>query len=79
VLRRVAENPAFTDAERNRAFVLMQYIGYLRRTPDDAPDEDFRGFQFWLDKLEQFGGDWRQAQMVFAFLDSIEYRQRFAP
>jgi hypothetical protein len=79
VFRKVAENPVFTEAEKNRAFVLMQYIGYLRRNPNDAPDTDYRGFDFWLDKLNTHGGDWRSAQMVFAFLDSIEYRQRFAP
>jgi hypothetical protein len=79
VLRKVAENRAFSDAEKNRAFVLMQYFGYLRRNPNDAPDTDFRGFDFWLSKLDLFGGDFRQAQMVQAFIDSIEYRQRFAP
>ncbi|HEX7957506.1 MAG TPA: carboxypeptidase regulatory-like domain-containing protein, partial [Pyrinomonadaceae bacterium] len=31
-LRRVAENAALAKAETNRAFVLMQYFGYLRRT-----------------------------------------------
>jgi hypothetical protein len=79
VLRKVAENRAFSDAERNRAFVLMQYFGYLRRNPHDPPDSDLRGFDFWLQKLDRFGGDFRQAQMIQAFLDSIEYRQRFAP
>jgi hypothetical protein len=41
VLRRVAENEAFADAEKNRAFVLMQYFGYLRRDPDSAPDANY--------------------------------------
>jgi len=34
VLRRVAENSAFSQAEFNRAFVAMEYFGYLRRDPD---------------------------------------------
>ncbi|MBA3243221.1 MAG: lamin tail domain-containing protein [Acidobacteria bacterium] len=79
VLRRVAENEDFSRAQTNRAFVLMQYFGYLRRNVNDAPDTNYGGYDFWLGKLEHFGGDWRQAQMVFAFIDSIEYRQRFAP
>jgi hypothetical protein len=78
VLRSVAETQALRQRESNRAFVLMQYFGYLRRNPDDAPDSDFRGWKFWLDKLDQFGGNFRSAEMVKAFITSIEYRQRFA-
>jgi hypothetical protein len=37
VLRRVADNPDLNSRESNRAFVLMEYIGYLRRNPDDPP------------------------------------------
>jgi hypothetical protein len=77
VLRKIAESQKFTDAELNRAFVLMQYFGYLRRNPDDAPDSDFAGFDFWLTKLNQFGGDYRAAEMVKAFISSAEYRHRF--
>jgi len=77
VLRQVAENAAFSRNEKNRAFVLMQYFGYLRRNPDDAPNTDFSGWQFWLDKLDQFGGDFQAAEMVKAFLVSTEYGDRF--
>jgi hypothetical protein len=77
VLRKIAENPAFTAAEFNRAFVLMQYFGYLRRNPDDLPNTDFSGFDFWLNKLNQAGGDYRAAEMVKAFISSDEYRKRF--
>lgn len=79
VLRKVAENKNFSDEEFNRAFVLMQYFGYLRRNPDDAPDNNFAGYDFWLNKLNQFNGDFRAAEMVKAFITSIEYRQRFGP
>ena len=71
VLRKVAENAAFASHEFNRAFVLMQYFGYPRRDPDTS------GFNFWLSKLNSFGGDFRKAEMVKAFLTSSEYRQRF--
>ena len=56
----------------------MQYFGYLRRAPNDPPDTDFAGFDFWFGKLEQFGGDYRRAEMVKAFITSDEYRARFS-
>lgn len=79
VLRAVAENQTLYNAEYNRAFVLMQYFGYLRRNPDDAPEGtlDFQGYNFWLGKLNQFGGNFVNAEMVKSFLLSSEYRQRF--
>jgi hypothetical protein len=78
-LRRVAENATLGSQEFNRAFVLMQYFGYLRRNPNDAPDGNFDGYNFWLSKLNQFNGNYIQAEMVKAFLSSIEYRHRFGP
>ena len=79
VLRAIAEDPDFVSAEFNRAFVLMQYFGYLRRNPNDAPNANFDGYNFWLNKLNQFNGDFVQAEMVKAFINSTEYRQRFGP
>ena len=83
-LRSVVEDATFAASEFNRGFVLSQYFGYLRRDPDES------GFQFWLDKLNSVsiaGEDVRdpdvalarirRAQMVEAFIDSVEYRQRF--
>ncbi|MGB8509949.1 MAG: Calx-beta domain-containing protein, partial [Pyrinomonadaceae bacterium] len=77
VLRKVAENASVRRLELNRAFVLTQYFGYLRRDPDAAPDVDFSGYLFWLNKLEAFNGDFVKAEMVKAFITSGEYRQRF--
>jgi hypothetical protein len=79
VLRAVADNADLRAAEFNRAFVLMQYYGFLRRNPDDPQDVDFVGWKFWLDKLSQFNGNFVEAEMVKAFITSIEYRQRFGP
>jgi hypothetical protein len=76
-LRSVSENAALQQNEFRRAFVLMEFFGYLRRNPDDPQDTDFRGWKFWLDKLNQFNGNYVQAEMVKAFLDSDEYRKRF--
>jgi uncharacterized repeat protein (TIGR01451 family) len=81
VIRRVAENSTFTQQETNRAFVLMQYFGYLRRNPNDPPEAnlDFGGYNFWLGKLNQFNGNFINAEMVKAFIVSGEYRHRFGP
>jgi len=78
-LRRVAENATLAQQEFNRAFVLMQYFGYLRRNPNDAPEatRDFAGYNFWLNKLNSFNGNFISAEMVKAFLSSSEYRRRF--
>jgi YVTN family beta-propeller protein len=78
-LRQVVENAEFTRREKNRAFVLMQYFGYLRRNPDDAPQAnlDFEGYNFWLTKLEEFNGNFVSAEMVKAFITAPEYRARF--
>src|SRR5205823_628591 len=70
VLRKVADNSALVTKEFNPAFVLMQYFGYLRRNPDDLPDHDFSGFNFWLSKLNAFNGNFINAEMVKAFTSS---------
>jgi hypothetical protein len=77
VVRKVAEALTLDAAERNRAFVLMQYFGYLRRDPDEGQDTDHTGYDFWLGNLEKAGGNFVQAELVKAFITSTEYRQRF--
>ncbi|HYE15638.1 MAG TPA: hypothetical protein VD968_14435, partial [Pyrinomonadaceae bacterium] len=60
------------------------------RNPNDAPDTNYAGFDFWLAKMNSFslpGEDVRdetvalsrvnRAEMVRAFILSIEYRGRF--
>jgi hypothetical protein len=79
VLKAVAEDPDLYAAEFNRAFVLMQYFGYLRRNPNDAPDSDYTGYDFWLTKLNQSNGSYINAELVKAFISSLEYRRRFGP
>ncbi|HEX7136015.1 MAG TPA: TIGR03118 family protein [Iamia sp.] len=70
-LRNITVNAAFVAAEKSRAFVLAQYFGYLRRDADTA------GYEFWLDKLADAGGNFVTAGMVANFIQSAEYRQRF--
>jgi hypothetical protein len=89
-LRSVIQSGSLVNRLYNDAFVLMQYYGYLRRNPDDALDHNFSGYEFWLSKLNQFTlpgedardesvvlGRVRRAEMVRAFIESAEYRQRF--
>jgi hypothetical protein len=89
-LRSVIQSGSVVNKLYNDAFDLMQYYGYERRNPDDAPDHNFSGYAFWLAKLNEFtlpGEDARdesvalarvrRAEMVQAFIESAEYRQRF--
>jgi hypothetical protein len=73
VLQQISEDDRFLSAKRNEMFVMMEYFGYLRRDPDES------GYRFWLNKLNQFGGNFEQAEMVKAFIVSGEYRQHFIP
>ncbi|MFN2491289.1 MAG: M12 family metallo-peptidase [Pyrinomonadaceae bacterium] len=81
MLRTISQNPTFTTRQFNKAFVLMEYFGYLRRNPNDPPELnlDYAGYNFWLTKLNLFNGDYIQAEMVKAFITSAEYVQRFGP
>lgn len=75
VVKKIANSTAASDAFFNRAYVLMQYFGYLRRNPDDAPDNDLSGYNFWLGQLDNHIKT--PFDMVNAFISSIEYRGRF--
>jgi Calx-beta domain len=71
VLRNIVESQAVADRFFNRAFVAMQYFGYLRRDPDTV------GFNNWVNTLNADPSNFRH--MIFGFLFSTEYRQRFGP
>jgi Calx-beta domain len=77
VLRAVAQDADLDRSEKSRAFVLMQYFGYLRRNPNDPQDTDYSGYDFWLKKLNAASGDYVAAEMVKAFISADEYRRRF--
>jgi len=71
VLRAVADSDEVVSAEYNRAFVAMQYYGYLRRTPEQT------GYEAWLRVISQDPANVRL--MVHGFVNSTEYRLRFGP
>ena len=71
VLRDIVESSAVGDRFFNRAFVTMQYFGYLHLDPDAL------GFQNWVDTVNADPSNFRH--MIFGFLFSSEYPQRFGP
>jgi hypothetical protein len=75
-LRAFVEQKVVWDAYFFKAFVAMEYFGYLRRDPEDA------GYDDWVDVLTNGRGthppgDFRH--LVFGFIYSEEYRERFGP
>jgi hypothetical protein len=71
VLREIVELQSVTDKFFIRAFVAMQYFGYLRRDPDTI------GFNNWITTLTADPNNFRH--MIFGFIFSDEYRHRFGP
>ena len=71
VLRDVTESAAVRDANYNKAFVLVEYFGYLRRNPDR------QGYDFWLNVLNT-GDPGNYRGMVCSFIASAEYQHRFS-
>jgi glucose/arabinose dehydrogenase len=77
-LRAFIEQKVVWDTYFYRAFVAMQYFGYLRRDPEPA------GYDDWVDVLTNgrvspgvnvAPGDYRH--LIFGFVYSVEYRERF--
>lgn len=61
------------DLLSNAAYVLIHYFGYLHRNPDDAPDNNLAGYNFWLNELNHTG-DYRSLSRVF--IESGEYKDQ---
>ncbi|HWN10814.1 MAG TPA: hypothetical protein VNO50_16360 [Pyrinomonadaceae bacterium] len=73
VLNRYAEAARNTRRDYNAAYLLAHYFGYLRRNPEDPPDNNFVGFNYWLADLNRTG-DYRSLTRVF--IESDEYRHK---
>jgi len=65
----MVDSPELVNKELNAGFVYMQYVGYLRRDPEE------QGYMNWLNYLNANPGDYNT--MVWGFVDSIEFRNRF--
>ena len=68
-MQAIADSTEEQNKEFNPSFVYMQYVGYLRRDPEEG------GYNNWLTYLNTHPGE--QNTMVWGFLDSAEYRNRF--
>jgi hypothetical protein len=89
-MRAVMESASVFRRYYNQAFVLVEYFGFLRRDPTEAPDTDWTGYDFWFRKMEGLSlpaedvtipadafARVKRAEMVRAFIVSSEYRLRF--
>lgn len=68
-MRAIADSTEEQNKEFNPSFVYMQYVGYLRRDPEEG------GYNAWLNYLTTHPTDFNT--MVWGFVDSIEYKNRF--
>jgi len=69
----VVNNRDFVAREEKRSLVLLHYFGYLHRNPDDPPDNNLDGFNFWLKEVEESGDVGR---LTRGFMAAGEYEDR---
>ncbi len=69
----IVNSGAFAEKENTRSLVLLHYFGYFHRNPDDPPDNNLNGFNFWIKEVEKSGEISRLAR---AFMASGEYEHR---
>ena len=70
---RISAHPRRYARDYNAASLLCHYFGYLRRNPDDPPDRDLAGYNFWLRQLDRTK-DYRG--ITRAFLEADEYKRQ---
>lgn len=73
VILSIVNSKAFVEKENARSLVLLHYFGYFHRNPDDPPDNNLNGFNFWIKEVQKSGGS---SILAGAFLESIEYNQK---
>jgi hypothetical protein len=66
VLLALVNKREFIEKEENRSLVLLHYFGYLRRNPDDPPDNNLNGFNYWLREVEISGDPGRLTRAFMA-------------
>ena len=71
MLLAIVNNPDFAEREGKRSLVLLYYFGYLHRNPDDPPDKNLDGFNYWLREVEVSGDIGTLAR---GFMASGEYK-----
>ena len=73
LLVRLSGSSLFYQRDYNRAYLLCHYFAYLRRNPDDPPDHDLSGYNFWLAQLDR-NRDYRG--VTRAFIEADEYKRQ---
>ena len=71
VLLEIVNMKPFIEKQQARSLVLLHYFAYLRRNPDDPPDNNWKGFSYWVKQVETSGDSSRLAE---AFMASFEYK-----
>lgn len=66
----IVNKQSFVDKEQARSLVLLHYFAYLHRNPDDPPDNNLKGFNYWVQQVEKSGDSSKLEQ---AFMASFEY------
>ncbi|HKY27716.1 MAG TPA: hypothetical protein VJM12_07210 [Pyrinomonadaceae bacterium] len=71
-LLKIVGDKRFAEKARNRLFVLFHYFAFFNRNPDDPPDHNWIGFNFWVHGLER---DSNPSKLSAAFAESFEYER----
>jgi hypothetical protein len=72
VLLDLVNRQPFMEKQDARSLLLLHYFGYLHRNPDDAPDNNWDGFNYWLEAIKTPGDNGKLAQI---FMASFEYEK----
>jgi len=72
VLSKIVRDARFAQAEKPQLTVLLYYFAYLQRSPDDPPDRNLDGFNFWVHQIES---NYDVSKLVDAFKNSEEYKR----
>ena len=71
VIIKMVEDPRLIQKDQDRSLVALHYFAYLRRNPEDPPDRDLRGFNFWLADVQRHGPN----KLSSAFKETMEYEK----
>ena len=72
LLLAIVDNPSFAEKEQSRSLVALHYFAYLHRNPDDPPDGNLRGFNFWVNDQERRPD---VNKLSAAFREAFEYEK----
>jgi hypothetical protein len=68
---KIIDEPQFVAKDQKRSLVALHYFAYLRRNPNDPPDNDWRGFNFWVNDIEH-NSDPNKLRAAFSLTDEYQ-------